>query len=264
MREDLVPVREKVLDRAGLAEGGTLLDVGCGEGMIGFGALDRGAAHVVFSDVSDDLLGFCREAAEALGVSERCTFVKAGAADLAVIDDASVDVVTTRSVLIYVPEKAQAFAEFFRVLRPGGRFSCFEPINRFGMEERTQGFWGYPGDGVSELAERVEQVYAQIQPPSDPMLDFDERDLIRLAEETGFFPIELELEAVVRASKPGPWEAFLNSSGNPKIPTIGEAMDKALTPEERERFAEHLRPLVEEGRGVWRMAYAYLRAEKSS
>jgi len=262
MREDLVPVRERVLDRAGLAEGETLLDVGCGEGMIGFGALDRGAGHVVFSDVSDDLLDFCREAADALEVSERCSFVKAGAAELSGVADASVDVVTTRSVLIYVPEKARAFAEFFRVLEPGGRFSCFEPINRFGMEERKQGFWGYPGDGISDLAARVEQVYAEIQPPDDPMLDFDECDLVRLAEEAGFFPIDLELEAFIRSSKPGPWEAFLNSSGNPKIPTIGEAMDQALTPEERERFAEHLRPLVEEGKGVWRMAHAYLRAKK--
>lgn len=262
MREELLPVRDRVLDRAGLAEGETLLDVGCGEGMIGFGALERGAGHVVFSDISDDLLGFCREAAEELGVAERCSFVKAGAADLAGIEDESVDVVTTRSVLIYVPEKAQAFVEFFRVLRPGGRFSCFEPINRFGCEERRQGFWGYPGNGVSDLAERVEQVYAEIQPPDDPMLDFDERDLIRLAEEAGFFPIDLELQAEIRALEPKPWDAFLHSSGNPKIPTIAEAMDQALTPEERERFAAHLRALVEEGKGVWRMAHAYLRAEK--
>lgn len=46
--------REQVLDRAALAEGETLLDVGCGEGMIGLGALER----VIFSDISDDLLGF--------------------------------------------------------------------------------------------------------------------------------------------------------------------------------------------------------------
>src|SRR5881396_3366994 len=124
MREDLVPVREKVLDRAGLAEGETLLDVGCGEGMIGFGALERGAGHVVFSDISGDLLDFCREAAAELGLLERCSFVKAGAADLAGVEDASVDVVTTRSVLIYVPEKAQSFEEFVRVLKPEGRFSC--------------------------------------------------------------------------------------------------------------------------------------------
>jgi hypothetical protein len=35
-----------------------------------------------------------------------------------------------------------------------------------------------------------------------------------------------------------------------------------LTSEERERFAAHLRTVVEEGKGVWRMAHAYLRAEK--
>jgi arsenite methyltransferase len=264
MLEGLWPLRDKVLDRAELSEGETLLDVGCGEGMIGFGALERGAGHVVFSDVSDDLLNFCREAAEELGVAERCSFVKAGAAELAGIDDTSVDVVTTRSVLIYVPEKARAFGEFFRVLRPAGRFSCFEPINRFGMDEKREGFWGYPADGLSDLAQRVKEVYTEIQPPEDPMLDFDERDLIAHAEKAGFFPIDLELQAEIRAMEPTPWDAFLNQSGNPKIPTIAEAMDQALTPEERERFSGHLRTLVEEGKGVLRRAHAYLRAVKPS
>jgi arsenite methyltransferase len=262
MLEETREFREKVLGRSGLAEGETLLDVGCGEGLIGFGALERGAGHVVFSDISDDLLDFCRETAEAAGVSDRCSFVKAGAEELAGVDDASVDVVTTRSVLIYVPDKARAFSEFARVLRSGGRASLFEPINRFGMAEKREGFWGYPGDGVSDLAKRVEQVYEEIQPPDDPMLDFDERDLIKLAEGAGFFPIELELQAEIRSMEPRPWDAFLNSSGNPKIPTIAEAMDQALTPEERERFSAHLRTLVEEGKGVWRMAHAYLRAVK--
>ena len=65
MLEGLANVRDKVLDRAELAEGETLLDVGCGEGLIGFGALERGAGHVTFSDISEDLLEVCRAAAEA-------------------------------------------------------------------------------------------------------------------------------------------------------------------------------------------------------
>jgi arsenite methyltransferase len=262
MLEQTDEFRQKVLDRSGLVEGETLLDVGCGEGLIGFGALVRGAGHVVFSDISDDCLDFCREAASAMGVSDRCSFVNAGADDLRGVEDASVDVVTTRSVLIYVPDKARSFSEFHRVLRAGGRASLFEPINRFGMDERKQGFWGFPMNGLAELGARVERVYEEIQPPDDPMLDFDERDLVRLAEDAGFFPVELELRAFVRPSKPAPWEAFLKSSGNPKIPTIGEAMDRALTPEEREQVSKHLRPLVEQGKGVWRMAQAYLTAVK--
>ncbi|HSB39610.1 MAG TPA: hypothetical protein VLD13_11020 [Gaiellaceae bacterium] len=37
-----------MIDRAALAEGETLLDVGCGEGLIGLGALERGAGRVIF------------------------------------------------------------------------------------------------------------------------------------------------------------------------------------------------------------------------
>src|SRR2546421_5468773 len=169
MLEETREFCEKVLDRSALTEGETLLDVGCGEGLIGFGALERGAGHVVFSDISHDLLDVCRETADALGVSDRCSFVKAPAHELGDLADASVDVVTTRSVLIYVAEKQSAFREFFRVLRTRGKVSLFEPINRFGMNERRQGFWGYPSNGLHDLAERVEGVYEAIQPLSDPM-----------------------------------------------------------------------------------------------
>ena len=129
---ELAARRDKVLDFAQLAEG-DVLDVGCGEGLIGFGALARGAGYVIFSDISEDLLAACREAAADLGVVDRCRFVRASADDLAAVGDASVDVVTTRSVLIYVADKQLAFGEFARVLRPGGRISLFEPINRFAI-----------------------------------------------------------------------------------------------------------------------------------
>jgi ubiquinone/menaquinone biosynthesis C-methylase UbiE len=79
MLEETAAYREKVLDRAGLAVGETLLDIGCGEGLIAFGALERGAGHVVFSDISTDLLELCRETAGALGLVDRCSFVRASA-----------------------------------------------------------------------------------------------------------------------------------------------------------------------------------------
>jgi arsenite methyltransferase len=261
MLEVLSRVRDKVLDRAELTPGETLLDVGCGNGLIAFGALERGAAEVVFADVSSALLDECRTLATDARVSDRCRFVVAGAEDLSAMPDASVDVVTTRSVLIYVQDKARAFAEFFRVLRPGGRFSCFEPINRFGCDyRRHDSFWGYPIDGLGELRERIDAVYDAIQPPSDPMLDFDERDLVDLAETAGFFPIELELHLEVEPTRPTPWETWSGTAGNPKIPSLAEAMEQTLTAGERTRVEAHLRPLVEAGAGTMRSAVAYLTA----
>jgi arsenite methyltransferase len=262
--EGLWSVRDAILENASLKADETLLDVGCGDGLIGFSALERGASRVIFSDISSDLLSACHEIASKRGLEARSQFVEAFATDLSEIARESVDVVTTRSVLIYVEDKARAFEEFFRVLRPGGRVSLYEPINAFA---RTEGwerrFWLYPADGLAELAEKVSSVYAARQDPeADPMFDFDERDLVGFAEEAGFFPIELELRIEVRAEHPRPWEVFLHSSGNPKIPTFAEAMEEALSLAERERVASHLRPLVEEGRGLWRMAHAYLWATK--
>jgi ubiquinone/menaquinone biosynthesis C-methylase UbiE len=261
MLEEVAVIRDRVLDRAELKPGETLLDVGCGNGLIGFGALDRGA-RVVFSNISDELLGDCRELAAEAGVLERCRFVHLPADDLHGIGDASIDVVTTRSVLIYVKEKARAFAEFHRVLRPGGRISLFEPINRFGMEERRR-TWGYDLDGeAASLMAKLTALEASYQPPGDPMLDFDERDLVALVERARFFPIELEYRAEIEPIEPRSWGSFLHGSPNPKVPTLAEAMEEALTAEERERLIVALRPAVEEGRGVWRMGSAYLFAVK--
>jgi arsenite methyltransferase len=262
---ELGKTRDRVLDAAGLAPGETVLDVGCGDGLIAFGALERGAGEAVFSDVSEDLLAECRRIAEKLGVLGRCRFVRASADDLAAVEGDSIDVVTTRSVLIYVKRKPEAFREFLRVLRKGGRISLFEPINRFGYEDarRDDRYFGFDAAPVAAEAAKLRAVYEAIQPPdSDPMLDFDERDLLRLAEEAGFHPIELELQAEIKPSDPVPYETFVNQSGNPRIPTVAEAMEQALTPDERKRFSAHLRPLVEQGRGEWRMATALLRGTK--
>ncbi len=258
----LTTTRDKVLDLAHLAEGETLLDVGCGEGLIGFGAFERGAAAVVFGDISPDLLEFCRKRASDLGVLDRCRFIEASADDLGAIIDASVDVVTTRSVLIYVVDKRAVFGEFARVLRPGGRVSLCEPINRFAL--RTADTWaGYDLSPLDDMDTRLRAVYEAIQPrASDPMLDFDERDLIQLAEQAGFFPIQLVLEAEIKRTEPRSWAGFLNSSGNPNIPTVGEAIEQVLTPTERERFTTYLRPLVAQGLGEWRMATAHIAATK--
>jgi arsenite methyltransferase len=114
-------------------------------------------------------------------------------------------------------------------------------------------------------AAKVNALYAAIQPPGvDPMVDFDDRDLVRHAQDAGFPDISLELRVSVTSRRePVRWDRFVRTSGNPLIPTLQEAMDQALSPREADRFARHLRPLVESGTGVRRTALAYLGAVKS-
>ena len=264
-RAEFEQLRERVLYNADIRQGDVALDVGCGDGWIAFAALERVGpdGRVVFADVSQDLLDHCRSLADELGVLARCDFVRASADELS-LADASVDVVTTRSVLIYLDRtgKERALREFHRVLRPGGRLSIAEPINSFAYPEPAGWLVGYDLREIAELAQKVRDA---LSPPGErTLIDFDERDLLAWAETAGFDPLLLDYEAKLEPGSwmHGSWERVLNLAGNPLAPTLGEAIERALAPEEADRFEAHLRPLVEANAGRGRMAFAFLRGIK--
>lgn len=265
----LAPVRDRVLDYAEPLDGATLLDVGTGDGLIGLEALDRVGAQgsVIFSDISAALLEQCREAVAGRGMSDRARFVCTRAEDLAEIPDASVDVITTRSVLIYVADKARAFAALHRALRGGGHISLFEPINRLMFPEPPDRFWGYDIAAVTDLADKVKATFDKLEDPATAtMIDFDDRDLVRLAEAAGFEHIHLECHIDVDPGSPMraiSLDALLDSAPNPLAPTLRESITSALTSPEQDRFLGHLKRAVGEGDHVRRSAVAYLAARRT-
>lgn len=262
-------IRDRILEAAGIEPGSTVADVGCGDGLLGFGALplvgDTG--RVVFSDVSERLLDKCREIADELGVRDRCQFIESSAESLDGLDDGSVDVVMTRSVLIYVDDKRSALASFHRVLTPGGRISLFEPINRRMVHLNSGTFLGFDASPVDDLVGKIRAVFDVASPDDGPMMGFDEADLLRFAEDAGFInvTVNLELRSIDRPVLEGVgWSTLLATRPNPLAPTLGEAIEQALTPEEADRFEAYLQPLVDEGTGGRdRKAAAFVSADKA-
>ena len=258
--------RDRVLGHAGLSASDHLLDVGCGDGLIAFGALERlRQGHVTFSDISEDLLSQCVLTAGELSVLDHCSFIQSSADSLQEVGDASVDVVTTRSVLIYVSKKQRAFDEFYRVLKPGGRFSCFEPINRFPVElpqRFRRRLLGYDASAIPGIAKKVSDGFDKSSRSISTMVDFDERDLVAMACRAGFEETHLDLRIDVEPGKPRSWEAFARSAGNPLQPSLEEVMKELLTPGERRRLERVIRPQVERGGYQIKGAGAYLWARK--
>lgn len=106
---------------ADLKPGETVLDLGSGGGFDCF--LSANAVgpqgHVIGVDMTEEMIAAARANA-ARGGYGNVEFRLGEIEDLPV-DDASVDVVISNCVINLVPDKGRAFAEAFRVLKPGGR-----------------------------------------------------------------------------------------------------------------------------------------------
>jgi len=150
------------------------------------------------------------------------------------------------------------------VLKPGGRVSIFEPINSY-FPDSTDEFWGYDAKPVRDLVEKVYEYEGWVpsQAVDDPMLNFRDEDLVRLAETAGFSHIALQLDVEIKPSTwVVDWDSLLRTAPNPNAHTMGEAIEGALTPDERDRLTAHVRPLVDAGKAIWRSAEAFLTAVK--
>lgn len=260
----LTGVRDRVLEHAALQEGETLLDVGAGDGLVGLAAAERvgPSGHIILTEVSERLLQQGRARAEEAGVAGRCRFLLAPAEKLTGVADSSVNAVTTRSVLIYVDDKRAALAEFFRVLKPGGRISLYEPINEFEVSNRPPGsFRGYRLARNAALADRLA---AYCHGPTSTMVEFTERDFVGACRDAGFGEVHAEVRLDVGRQTPRDWDLFLNAPPNPLVPPLREALEELLTADERGRLVSELVPKVESGDGIYRGGSMFLWAEKTS
>jgi len=122
-----VQMREAYLEQLNLASTATVLDLGCGTGVVARAIAARPSfqGHVVGSDFSSALLDAAARFAQAEGVGSRLSF-RVGDAQKLEEDDAAYDVVIAHTVVSHVPDPAAVIAEAARVVRPGGSVAIFD------------------------------------------------------------------------------------------------------------------------------------------
>jgi len=273
VRSGIERFADRVLDAAQLSQGMTLADIGTGDGLVAFRAIDRigPSLRVLLTDISCPLLRHTETLALQRNVRDQCTFYQCPADQLKEIPDSSVDVVTTRAVLAYVPDKSATLREFHRILKPGGRISIAEPIFQ---------------DEALKVC--VLKKYIEITPPQSrdpfltllhrwqsaqypdtdekmaktPITNFSERDLLRFVHVAGFSEIHLEFHIDVMPSDVTSWEVYIGTSPHPLAPSLSVIMKEQFTQKERDFFEEKLRPTVETGQSLSTDRMVYLTAKK--
>jgi len=182
------------VEHAGLRPGQTVLDLGSGAGLDVFVARNEvgESGQVIGVDMTAEMIAKARKNAEKSGY-DNVEFRLGEIEHLPVLSD-SVDAVISNCVLNLVPDKERAFAEIFRVLKPGGHFCISDIVSS-----------GELPDWVKGIAE----AYAGCVSGAIPKSDY-----LSLIKEAGF------ADVVVASKRP--------------IDVPAELIARSLTPEQRE------------------------------
>lgn len=169
-----------------------VVDVACGHGGPGLWLAQEAGARVVGIDPSTAGLAVARARAARLGLADRVTF-QAGTFERTGLPNVVADAVVTIEALQYAPDKAAAFAELHRILRPGGRIGivCFEvdpnkvaglpvlgidPISDYGPLLRQAGFDVEVDEETPGWEERVYATFGALVAAADAIVaDLGER-----------------------------------------------------------------------------------------
>jgi 2-polyprenyl-3-methyl-5-hydroxy-6-metoxy-1,4-benzoquinol methylase len=146
-------VAQAIRAQVALEPGMTLLEFGCGTGLLGF-ALLRSVRHVTFADSSREMLAVVREKIAAAGATNATVLPIDPAAD--VPPGARYDLVCTLMTLHHVPDTDRLLRTFHGLLVPGG-YVCAADLDREDGAFHGPGFDGHNGFDRGELAGRLER-----------------------------------------------------------------------------------------------------------
>ncbi len=188
------------------------------------------------SDVDGECLTALRATAGDAGLTQLAT-IQADAQALP-FATASFAAVTARSVLQFLPDRPAAIREACRVLLPGGRFACAEPLNRYLTPHHKL----LDLTPLGELGEQIDALFTAVYAdPTEPMLTFDERDLVRQCEEAGL--IEIGFNLLVHWERPQltPEQAHarVTTSGAADRPPIVALITERLGQEAASRYSAY-------------------------
>ncbi|MGB8021407.1 MAG: class I SAM-dependent methyltransferase [Candidatus Nanopelagicales bacterium] len=110
---------DELAARCQVTERSRVLVVGCGIGVTPCHLALRRGCHVVGVDLSEQMVEWSRRRVERRGLGGRVELAVADARDLP-FDDGRFDAVLVESVNAFIPDVERAFAQYARVVRPGG------------------------------------------------------------------------------------------------------------------------------------------------
>ena len=112
----------------GLTAESRALEVACGSGGITLRMSRETGARCTGIDINPNGVDAAKALAERSGLAERVDFQLVDAGKRLPFDDASFDAIFCNDAILHLPDRAGFLADWYRILRPGGRVLYTDPI----------------------------------------------------------------------------------------------------------------------------------------
>jgi len=99
----------------------SVLDVGCGTGLLSLKFLEAAKCTITGVDLSEDMLNIWKEKIDTLDLADRVAIKSGNAANLE-FKDSSFEIIASTVTLHHVQDKQPAIDKIYKLLKPGGRF----------------------------------------------------------------------------------------------------------------------------------------------
>ena len=120
--------RQICIDRVGIAEGDTVLDLGCGTGLNQphLAARVGPGGRIIGIDASEKMLSQARARAASVGYADNLQLIHGDLRNLAQLVHGPVDAVVATLIFSVVPAWRDVFSASFELLKPGGRYGVMD------------------------------------------------------------------------------------------------------------------------------------------
>ena len=241
----LEAVRDVILVYAEILPHETVIDIGCGTGLLAFKALEMQNCNgrVIFSDKFQDCLDDCQKLLNDYGITTGYEMLLSPVEHIA-LPESTVHKALMRSVLVHVVHKQPAISEIYRILKPGGKFCAFEPVIRSNTR-----YWEILDPMYVEKYEDFKRAENDImENPLDSLCNFDEDTLKTNLEIAGFSDPDVKVQEVASryVVKAGMVTEWFNNPPSPGQPTTKERFLKYFDEATVEKYMQDVQNYLTE------------------
>ena len=163
--------RQICIERANIAPGQTVLELGCGTGLNQpmLAAAVGDAGRIIAVDASTEMLEQAKARADEQGYRDRITFIHGDLRQLRQLVSDPADVVIATLIFSVVPDWRKVFADSFALLKPGGRYSIMDNYWPHPTFRLWLASWTFAADakrpGFAPLQDAADDFMLEYHPP---------------------------------------------------------------------------------------------------